>query len=391
VSVPESSFEQPMLPDDDACAAALASLGPSPGRLRRLLSGWSPRDAWEAVVAGEHPEDPDGRIHRLAKPEVPVELARSCSEGGVEVVVLGSARYPQRLAEDPQAPAVLFVKGDPTCAARRPAVAVVGTRSATEAGRDSAFEIGGTLAEAGVVVVSGLAPGIDLRALQGAASVDGVPAVAVLGAAHDGLVRPDQRRLAEALCANGAVFSELPPGTASARWRFAVRNRVLVALADLVVVVECHEQGGALHSVEYARRRAVPVAAVPGSIRSSASLGTNALLVAGALCVRHGADVIALLQQVSGWSGPSSGHHGTSHDTVAPVPMLDDASGRVLGALGAEPVTLDAVVLRSGQALATAALALEHLVDLGLARAEGGFWSRTSAPGRSSRRRPATS
>lgn len=380
--------------EDDACAAALAALGPSPARLRKLLAGRSGRDAWEAVLAGTHPADPDRRSHRLAAPHLPAALARRCQQAAVEVVVLGSERYPQRLGRDPEAPAVLFVRGDSGCGAGRPAVAVVGTRSATAAGRETALDMGRVLAEAGVVVVSGLAPGIDLAALSGTRPAEGTcsasatPAIAVLGSAHDDLVRPEQRRTAVALSATGAVLSELPPGAPSARWRFAVRNRILVGLADLVVVVECHRHGGALHTVAYARRRGVRVAAVPGSTASSASEGANALLVEGAACVRGGPDVVALLEQVTGWRPVTGACSSGPVRAEADAPALGELDARVLEAVGADPVTLDGVVLGSGVALASAALALEELGARGLVEGEGGFWwRRAGAVARARRRR----
>jgi DNA processing protein len=339
------------------------------------------------VLDGTHPDDPDGRSHSEATSDLPHELARRCHHAGVEVAVFGSDHYPQRLLADAEPPAVLFVRGDPYCGTGRPAVAVVGTRSATAAGREAAFEIGRALAEAGIVVVSGLAPGIDLAALSGALSSEGAPGVAVLGAAHDDLVRHEQRHVADRLAESGAVLSELPPGVSSARWRFAVRNRILVGLADLVVVVECHAQGGALHTVEYARRRAVPIAALPGSTSSSASEGTNALLVEGAACVRRGDDVVALLEHVTGRRATERSRTPRRLPGPTQEPTLDDPAVRVLDAVGADPITLQGVVLRSGVSLSAAALALEQLSERGAVRGEGGFWWRHAPAGSPGRRR----
>ncbi len=303
---------------------------------------------------------------------MPEEISRRCSDAGIEIVVPGSARYPRRLSDDPDAPAVLFARGDPRCVDDVPAVALVGTRSATGAGRQCAFDMGATLASAGVGVVSGLAPGIDVEALSGAVSAEASPAISVLGTAHDGLVRVDQRRLASALCAGGAVVSELPPTVASSRWRFAVRNRVIAALCDLVVVVESHERGGAFHTVAHAQRRGIPVAAVPGSSRSSASEGSNALLVSGALCVRDGADVVDLLGRVGRLARDPAGRRRPRRADGG-LGLSSEAAG-ILGAVGSEPTTLDSLVLRSGKPLGQVALALEELAEAGFVRAEGGFW-----------------
>jgi DNA processing protein len=368
--------------DEDAgCAAALASLGLSPGRLRRLLGGCRPADAWRLLGAGTHPDDPQGRLRPQCDDELPGRLLRRCRAAGVSIRVHGAGDYPSPLAHDPEAPAVLFVQGDDGVLDGAVRAAVVGTRSATRLGRRVASDIGATLAAAGVQVVSGLALGIDSAALSGAALdvADGVAPVAVLGTAHDAVGTLEQRRLVERIAAGGVVLSELPPGASGARWRFAVRNRVMAALAELVVVVECHARGGALHTVRAARRRRVPVAAVPGAVTSSASAGTNALLVDGASCVRHGADTLALLGRLTGRRLPSSPARVAPRTGAPPALALDPVAAAVLEALEEEALGLDTLVLRTGRSLAAVALALERLADAGLAGCEGGFWSRLAA------------
>lgn len=367
--------------EDLACAAALASLGLAPARLRRLLLAGSPQEVWVHLASGVHPDDPDGRVRAACGRGLPDRMYRRCRAEGVDIRVLGAASYPLRLANDPEAPAVLFVQGGDGVLDWRPLVAVVGTRSATEQGRQVAFDIGAALAASGAGVVSGLALGIDCAALSGAVAGEGhagAPSVAVLGTAHDTVGTAEQRRLAASVADVGAVISELPPGAHSARWRFAVRNRVMAALAEVVVVVECHAEGGALHTVRAARRRQVPVAAVPGSLRTSAAEGTNALLVEGASCVRGGADVVALLSRLADWvpASPSLPVRPTAA-AAAPRGGLDESEAAVLGALEGESIGLDTLVLRTGRSLASLALVLERLADAGLVSSEGGFWSRT--------------
>jgi DNA processing protein len=254
-------------------------------------------------------------------------------------------------------------------------VTVVGTRSATGAGLELAHGIGRDLAGSGAVVVSGLAHGIDSAVLAGALGARRMPPVAVLGAAHDAQTPQEQLALRRRIADVGAVLSELPPGAPSARWRFAVRNRVMAAAAQLVVVVECHCSGGSLHTVRAARRRGVPVAAVPGSLRSPASAGTNALLVDGAHCVRSGADTVALLSRLTGWV-PGSAVVSGGQPTEREPAELDGPAAAVLAALDHDAAGLDTVVLRSGVDLGEAAVALERLAEQGLAVSEGGFWCR---------------
>lgn len=374
--------------EDQACAAALAWLGMSPARLRRLFADATARQAWDSLVAGTHPQDPEGRLRALADPALPERLARRCEASGIAVRVLGSPDYPRALALDGQAPAVLFTEGRIDALELWPRVAVVGTRSATATGRAVAQAMGDDLARADVSVVSGGADGIDAAALTGASSLGTVGPVAVIGSAHDDWASPQQRRLRRAVAERGAVLSEIPPGAATARWRFAVRNRIMAALADVVVVVECHARGGALHTVAAARRRAKAVAAIPGSVQSPASEGANALLVEGAHCVRHSADVIDLLTRLTGWAPEVRTAHGAAERGDGRED-LDPVARSVLAALEQDPASLDAIVLRTGAGLGEVALALERLVAAGLARAESGFWAATRARGRRGQRRVA--
>ena len=385
LSAQEAKHEEGRLPEEDhASAAALASLGLSPARLRRLLAGVRPTEAWSLLRSGSHPDDPDGRLAAGCHGGLPERLARRCHSADLSILVLGAAGYPRRLADDPEAPAVLFVRGDSHVLDAEPRAAVVGTRSASELGRRVAFDMGAALAASGAGVVSGLALGIDCAALSGAvtaAECSLAPAVAVLGTAHGTLGTAEQRRLACSIAETGAVISELPPGAPGARWRFAVRNRVMAALADVVVVVECHADGGALHTVRAARRRQVPVAAVPGSLRCSASEGTNALLAEGAFCVRDGRDMLSLLTRLTDWVPASSRSGAWPAPAPAPTGGLDPLDVSVLDALQGEGLGLDTLVLRTGLSLASVALALERLADAGLALSEGGFWARRgSAP-----------
>lgn len=373
-----------------AHAAALAALGVSPARLRRLLRCGDAAAALEALATGTHPEDPAGRLRRAVGSQLVEDVARRCAAAGVDVLVHGEPGYPAALAEDDEAPAVLFARGQGAVAEASPRVAVVGTRSATPSGLAAARALGHDLGAAGVLVVSGLALGIDSAVLSGCAEA-GAAALAVLGAAHDGVATPEQQRLQEQLTRCGLVLSELPPGTASARWRFATRNRIMAALAQLVVVVECHADGGALHTVRAAVRRGVLVAAVPGSVRSPASAGTNALLVGGAACVRHAADVLELLRagRVPGatpvvaarTARRRAGARARPRRSPAPTSASQGvlAVDRVLDAVDYVATSFEEIVQASGAAVGEVAVRLEHLAAAGLVVGSGGWWWR--APG----------
>ncbi|MDE3086148.1 MAG: DNA-processing protein DprA, partial [Acidobacteriota bacterium] len=139
----------------DGRASALAALGLSPRRLRRLLAGRTASAAWQALADGVHPEDPDGRLRTALGRTAPAVWARRCAQADVAVAVLGDDGYPAALAGDEEAPAVLFGQGAIGVLDAAPRVGVVGTRSASTVGREVAEDMGRCLALAGVTVVSG--------------------------------------------------------------------------------------------------------------------------------------------------------------------------------------------------------------------------------------------
>ena len=371
------------LTDDQRYGAALAAFGVSPGLLRRFLDGYSAAQAWVALARGRHRADPDGRYRHLVVAETLDGVAAACVASGASVMVMGCGGYPPALEQDRQAPAVLFATGDAGVLEGRPRVAVVGTRSATPYGLGVAAELGRGLARAGVVVVSGAAPGIDSAAHAGALGVeDGAPTVAVLGTALDAEASRVETALRGALAERGAVLSEIPPGVHSARWRFAVRNRIIAALAHVVVVVECHHRGGSLHTVSGALARGATVAAVPGSVRSPASAGTNRLLVEGAVPVRDVDDVLTAVELAVVARPDIAAPCRIPVPARRPVraaaePGLGPVPSRVRDALDQDPATLESVVRRSGLPLAEVALALEALAEAGLAVGDRGWWRRS--------------
>lgn len=370
------------LGDDERFAAAIAALGAGPVRVRRFLEGYETEAAWEALARGRHPADPDGRYRSKARPSLVESVEAGCARAGIGVRVLGRSGYPAALASDHEAPGVLFTLGDPAVIDGSARVAIVGTRSATPYGLSVASELGRGLAEAGVVVVSGLARGVDSAGHAGVlAASRGAPPVAVIGTALDATARQAETQLRRAIAHTGAVLSERAPGAAGAPvWLFAVRSRVMAALAHVVVVVECHRKGGSLNTVRCAAERGVTVAAVPGSIRSSASAGCNALLVDGAVPVRDVHDVLAAVElAISGRPGivPPRCVDRATVSAAGSVGTLDPVAARTLEALDHDPASLDTIVRRCSLSLGDVALALERLAVAGLAAGEGGWWSRS--------------
>jgi DNA processing protein len=195
----------------------------------------------------------------------------------------------------------------------------------------------------------------------------------------------------------GVVISETPPGLPAQAWRFPARNRIIAGLAQMVVVVECHASGGSWHTVDAALRRGIEVGAVPGSVHSSASVGTNTLLHEGATPVRGAQDVLDALGVFN--STPRGSHTREAHKTVgarretggtgAPVQaaqlrMLPDdplcaLEAKVLAAVGWQPRCLEEIIERSGLPVTAVVMSLEQLEQRGTITGEAGWWSRKSS------------
>ena len=153
----------------------------------------------------------------------------------------------------------------------------------------------GDLADAGVAVVSGLALGVDGAAQAGALDRGGAPVIGVVGSGLDVVYPRQHSALWRSIADAGLLVGEAPPGASPERWRFPARNRIIAAIADAVVVIESHARGGSLSTVDAALARDRTILAVPGSIRSPASDGTNDLLAQGAAPARDAGDVLVAL------------------------------------------------------------------------------------------------
>ena len=196
-----------------------------------------------------------------------------------------------RAIHDP--PAGLFLRGaEEPAVLSRPAVAVVGARASSGYGASVARSLGRELAAAGLVIVSGLARGIDAEAHRGALEADGTT-VAVLGCGIDRDYPAAHAELARRVADAGLIVSEYAPGVEPAPWRFPARNRIVAGLCSATVVVEARERSGALITADLALEEGREVFAVPGEITSTLSAGTNALLKLGAAPLTSAADVLA--------------------------------------------------------------------------------------------------
>ena len=248
-----------------------------------------------------------------------------------------------RSIHDP--PAGLFIRG----AARldlldSPCVAVVGARACSAYGSQVAVELARGLARAGVVVVSGLARGIDAAAHRGA--LESGATVAVLGCGIDRDYPRAHRSLAASIGEIGLIVSEYPPGVEPAPWRFPARNRIVAGLCDATVVVEARERSGALITADLALDEGRDVLAVPGEVTSLLSKGTNALLRLGAVPVTCVEDVLAVV--------------GVEAVPTSPA-ALDPRLAAVRAAVADAPAAVDEIVRATGLPAATIAAALAEL------------------------------
>ena len=222
-------------------------------------------------------------------------------------------RFPERLRELADPPAVLHIAGHPGALDAAESVAIVGARRGTAYGLEVSRSLGRGISAAGVPVVSGMALGVDSAAHIGALENRGAAPVAVLAGGADVPYPSSRRRLHAQLVEHGCVVSELPPGFTAFRWCFVARNRLIAGLAALTVVVEATERSGSLTTADFAGQLGRPVAAVPGPVTSRFSAGTNSLLAAGAGVVRDTRDVLDQLL------GPSD--RRAADDPPAAVPI----------------------------------------------------------------------
>jgi DNA processing protein len=276
---------------DTRCARVVAALAPH----RQSLSP----DAWCAAVAARLAiPAPERRAAIRCARETASRALADAARHGIAVIASTAATYPPLLARIVDPPPVLWTKGD-VSALSAPAVAVVGARAATPSGLRMAATLGRDLAAAGLVVVSGLARGVD-GAAHAAALDAGGRTVGVLGCGLDRVYPAMHTGLAARMIARGAIVSELMPGTLPLPAHFPRRNRIISGLSLAVVVVEASDRSGSLITARMALEQGRDVLAVPGSPASGCYGGSHALIKDGARLVETVKDVLEEIR----WSPP---------------------------------------------------------------------------------------
>ncbi|MFI5338040.1 MAG: DNA-processing protein DprA [Opitutales bacterium] len=270
--------------------------------------------------------------------DVEAELAL-IAKHGVHLRRLGQPGYPASLAEIPDPPHLLYVRGslEPTDAK---AVAIVGSRQYTGYGRRLAERLAAELARAGYTVVSGLARGIDGIAHRAALEAGG-RTLAVLAGGLSRIYPPEHTELAGLVAAAGALIGENPMTAEPMPGMFPARNRIISGLSRGVVIIEAGEKSGTLITAEHASQQGRTVFAVPGPVDSPTSVGTNSLIREGAVLVRNAADIIEDLE----------GIRGAASVPQAPPPELDGLQRQLWDFLGEGARHLDEMAQRLGVAI----------------------------------------
>ncbi len=332
--------------------AALLRAGASVEAVARLREAWSRRSA--RVVA-------------------------ECERRAIGVATFASCDYPALLRELADPPLVLYWRGQ-VPASCGPAVAVVGSRRCSDYGRRTAQRIGGDVAEHGVVVVSGLARGVDSAAHRGALETGRT--AAVLAGGLDRIYPGEHRGLADRILQEGGwLMSEQPPGQGPRPWLFPHRNRILTGLALATVVVEAGQRSGSLASARHALAQGREVLAVPGQIDAPLSVGTNLLL-------REGAGPYLGLEDLGAIAGlavlVAAKTRGPAENSLQDASLVDADAVRLVAALEHGPLGLDALLeataLDGARVLALlTALELAGLVERRAAGAYGALLRRPGA------------
>ncbi len=357
----------------DAWFRLLATPGVGRGTARRLLAACGSPEAvlattlttlrqlaGDAVAQALHAE-PDAEFQtRLA-------AAHTWLAGGPDRHVLapGDPRFPHLLLQTADPPLLLYVQGDPA-ALSRPALAIVGSRGATPQGLENARAFARALAAQGWVVVSGLALGIDAAAHEGALEAHaygGAATVAVVGTGPDRVFPARHRALAHRIAGGGALVSEYAPGMPPLREHFPERNRLIAGLTQGTLVVEAALASGSLITARLASEAGREVFAIPGSIHSPQARGCHALIRQGAKLVETAEDIVEELR-------------GQRSLPLSPTPEAP-AADPLMAALGHDPVTLDALLARTGESAAVlSARLLELELEGRVARLPGGLYQR---------------
>ena len=347
------------LAQDEAFARIRLLRSPNIGPIsyRQLIARFG--DAGRALEALPDLASRKGGSYKLASADRVSREIDAVRKLGARYLFIDSPDYPALLAELETAPPILTYRGDPALLAL-PAIAVVGARNASAAAVKLARDFSMALAEAGHVVVSGLARGIDGAAHQGALA-GGARTIGVIASGIDIAYPPEHAKLQERIAEEALLLAEQPPGVEPLARHFPSRNRIIAGLAAGTLVVEAAPKSGSLITARLAGEAGREIMAIPGSPLDSRSAGCNQLIRDGAVLVQSPDEVLEL---VTGFAGaPRSRFRDTTAAAFEPDAELEsaDESADLGHMLGIAPIGIDELIRQSGQSTAAVQLALLEL------------------------------
>ena len=372
----------------------LAQLGVTPLTARRLLRAvGSVKELYlaqpEALRCVEGLRA--GDLRALSRKDISGAEAveAQCARAGIRVLCLQDADCPDRLRSIPDPPVVIYIKGKLPPVDDRLCIGVVGTRKASDYGKETASRIAGELARMGGVVVTGLAEGIDSAAARGSLRAGGT-VIAVLGTGVDVVYPAWNTELQETVGEQGVLVSEYPPGTGTSRYGFPRRNRIISGLSLGVAVVQAPQRSGALITASHAQEQGRDVFVVPGAVDDPGFQGSNALIRDGAQLIRGGEDILEEYRfrypqlVVKAQSGGADAGEKPTKEAIDKGQSVDYSSLseqmesltepelKAVEALAAGACYKDELIRRSGLAAPSAMAALTMLQLKGYVRDEDG-------------------
>ncbi len=308
-------------------------------RTRKLLDFFGKLStAWQAPFQSLKAAGlPDKAIESLKQKRITLDLEKnwdSINQKGIQILTWLDEDYPRHLREIDQPPPVIYYKGQ-ILPQDDWAVSIVGTRRVTVYGRQITHDTALYLAGNRITVVSGLARGVDAIAHQAAIEAGG-RTIAVLGSGVDVIYPPEHKKLADAIIQQGAIVSDYPPGTAPEGSNFPPRNRIIAGLSRATIVIEAGEKSGALITAKFSIDQGRDVFAVPGSILSPMSKGTNNLIQNGAIPLTNPKDVLETLNY----------SQIIAHQAAREILTSNPLETRILQALSHEPVHVDEICVK---------------------------------------------
>mgnify|MGYP001817971553 CR=1 FL=1 len=285
-------------------------------------------------------------LNRQEKPDIEADLNWR-AEADHHILTFDDARYPTQLKDLPDAPPVLYVRGDPDYLLQ-PQLAMVGARNPSATGRNTAKEFASHLSRVGITITSGLASGIDGASHQGA--LQGIAGTVAVVAHGLDIVYPAQhQQLAQEISEHGAVISEMPVGTQPQRGLFPRRNRLISALSLGTLVVEAAKKSGSLITARLALELNREVFAIPGSIHNPMARGCHQLIRQGAKLVESADDILEDLPLPAAQNTlyPIKTRENTPENPNDPHNTLDPDHQKLLKCLAYEPASIDELVDRS--------------------------------------------